>query len=59
MKSSTRDNAEGKLHQVKGQVKEAVGKLVGDADLKAEGKIENAAGKAQEKVGQIKKVLNK
>ena len=59
MKSSTRDNAEGKLHQAKGQMKVAVGKLAGDADLKAEGKIENAAGKAQEKVGQIKKVLNK
>lgn len=59
MKSSTRDKAEGKLHQAKGKIKDAVGGLTGDADLQAEGKIEHAAGKGQEKVGQIKKVLNK
>jgi uncharacterized protein YjbJ (UPF0337 family) len=58
MKSSTRDNAEGKLHQAKGRIKEAVGSLVGDRDLKAEGKNEYSAGKAQEKIGQIKKVMD-
>ena len=45
MKSSTRDNAEGKMHQAKGRIKEAVGSLVGDRDLKAEGKDENLGGK--------------
>lgn len=59
MKSSARDDAEGKLHQAKGKVKEAVGDLVGDRDLKAEGKKENLAGKVQEKVGQVKKVIGK
>lgn len=59
MKSSIRDNIEGKLHQVKGQLKEAVGNLANDKPLKAEGKAENVAGQAQEKIGQIKKVVNK
>lgn len=59
MKSSVRDNAEGKLHQAKGTIKETVGKILGDADLKAEGKDEHLHGKAQEKLGQIKKVVDK
>ena len=59
MKSSTQDNAEGKMHQVKGAIKEAVGKIVGNRDLEAEGKDENLNGKVQEKIGQIKKVLDK
>lgn len=59
MKSSTRDNAEGKLHQAKGRIKEAIGNIAGDRDLKAEGKAENFDGKAQEKLGQIKKVVGK
>jgi uncharacterized protein YjbJ (UPF0337 family) len=29
MKSSTKDNAEGKMHQAKGKIKETVGKVVG------------------------------
>ena len=59
MKSSTRDNAEGKMHQVKGKIKEVVGNLVGDRDLKSEGKVEELGGKVQEKVGEVKKVLDK
>ena len=59
MKSSTQDNAEGTLHKVKGKVKEAVGKIVGNADLETEGKIEKIGGKIQEKRGQIKKALGK
>ncbi len=59
MKSSTKDNAEGKMRQVNGKVKEAVGKIVGNRDLEAEGKVENLNGKVQEKVGEVKKVLGK
>jgi uncharacterized protein YjbJ (UPF0337 family) len=59
MKSSTRDNAEGKMHQVKGKVKETVGRVVKDRDLEAEGIVENIGGKAQEKIGEIKKVAGK
>ena len=59
MKSSTRDEAEGKLHQVKGKIKEIAGKVVMDPDLEAEGQDEILVGKAQEKIGQIEKVVGK
>ncbi|RJP79602.1 MAG: CsbD family protein [Desulfobacteraceae bacterium] len=58
MKSSTRDNVEGKLHQAKGKIKESVGKLFKNRDLEAEGTVENLDGKVQEKVGQLKKVVD-
>lgn len=59
MKSSTKDNAEGKMHQVKGAVKESVGKMVGNRDLEEEGLAEKIGGKVQGTVGQIKKNLGK
>ena len=59
MKSSARDNAEGKMHQAKGNIKKVVGKIVGNRDLKAEGEDENLEGKVQEKVGQVKKVIGR
>jgi uncharacterized protein YjbJ (UPF0337 family) len=59
MKSSTRDNVEGKMHQVKGKLKEAAGIIIGNDDLEAEGKGEKIEGQVQEKLGQIKKVLDK
>ena len=59
MKSSTRDAAEGKLHQLKGKIKEIAGIVIMTPDLEAEGKDESFAGKAQEKIGQIKKVVGK
>ena len=59
MKSSTRDDAEGKLHQAKGTIKESVGKMVGNRKLQAEGEDEHLQGKVQEKVGQVKKVVGK
>jgi len=59
MKSSTKDNAAGKMHQVKGKVKEVVGKIVGNHDLEAEGKGEKIHGKIQEKLGQAEKVIGK
>jgi uncharacterized protein YjbJ (UPF0337 family) len=59
MKSSIRDKAEGALHQVKGSVKEAAGKLSNNRKLEAAGTVEKVAGKVQTKVGQVKKVLGK
>ncbi len=59
MKSSTKDKAEGKMHQAKGKIKEVVGEMVGNRDLEAEGKAENIEGKVQEKIGEVKKVLGK
>ena len=57
MKSSTKDQAEGTFHEVKGKVKEIVGELSDNPDLEAEGIGEKIAGKVQKKIGQVKKVL--
>jgi uncharacterized protein YjbJ (UPF0337 family) len=57
MKPSTRNQAKGELHAIKGKAKEAVGRLTNDPDLEAEGTIEKTRGKLQKKVGQIGKVF--
>ena len=59
MKNSTQDQAEGKFHQAKGAVKEALGKLSDNQALENEGKDETVAGKVQDKIGQVEKVLGK
>ena len=59
MKSSTRDHAQGKFHQVKGKLKEIDGKLSDNPKLEAEGTGEKIVGLVQEKIGQIKKVFGK
>ena len=59
MKSSTTDQVEGKVHEVKGAVKEAVGKAAGRPDVQDEGTAERITGTVQKKVGQIKKVFEK
>ena len=58
MKSSTKDNIEGKMHLVKGKIKEVVGKVVKNSELEAEGKVENLEGKVQEKISQLKKIAD-
>jgi len=57
MKTSTRDQVEGKLHEVTGSIKEIAGKLSDNPKLEGEGAGEKIAGKVQGKVGQIEKVL--
>ena len=59
MKSSTRDQVEGKYHQLKGKIKETAGKLSDNPKLEAKGTGENIAGKVQEKIGQVNRVLGK
>ena len=59
MNPSTTDQIEGKLHLVKGKVKKAVGQVIKNPDLTAEGQAEQVAGAVQEKVGQIEKVFEK
>jgi uncharacterized protein YjbJ (UPF0337 family) len=59
MKPSTENEIAGKVHQVKGNIKEKVGQLTNDPDLEAEGIGEKIGGKVQEKIGQVKKVLGK
>src|SRR5271166_3271019 len=49
-----KDRVVGAAHQVKGAVKEAVGKVTGDAKTQTEGAAERAAGKVQNAVGGAK-----
>jgi uncharacterized protein YjbJ (UPF0337 family) len=59
MKPSTKDQVEGKLHEIKGKVKEKAGQITDNPKLEAEGQGEKLAGKIQKKVGQIEKVFEK
>lgn len=59
MKSSTKNQAEGTLHKVKGGIKELAGKAVMNAELEGAGKDEKRSGKIQQKVGEIQKVAGK
>jgi hypothetical protein len=59
MSQSTNDQVEGKLHEVKGAVKEKVGHAIGNPDLESEGQGEKIAGTVQKKVGEIEKVFEK
>jgi uncharacterized protein YjbJ (UPF0337 family) len=51
------DRIIGSAKQIKGTIKEAVGKAIGDAKLQVDGKADQAAGKAQNMVGTIKDSL--
>jgi uncharacterized protein YjbJ (UPF0337 family) len=57
MTDSTEDQVEGKMHELKGAAKQALGKATGNPDLETEGQAEKIGGKVQKKVGQIEKVL--
>lgn len=59
MKHSTKNQSEGKLHAVKGKIKEIAGKLIDDPELETEGVGEKIAGKVQEKIGEVEKVVEK
>jgi len=49
-----KDRVQGSAHQAKGAIKEAAGKITGDAKLQGEGKAEKAAGKVQNAIGGAK-----
>jgi uncharacterized protein YjbJ (UPF0337 family) len=57
MKQSTKDQAAGKFHEVKGKVKEKLGRAGNDPNLEAEGSDEKATRKVQKKIGEVEKVL--
>jgi uncharacterized protein YjbJ (UPF0337 family) len=57
MKNSTKDQAEGKLHEVKGKVKEKVGRTTNNPRLQDEGTDEKLGGKIQKKIGEVEKVF--
>jgi len=57
MKPSTQDRTEGKLHEVKGKVKEKVGKVTNDPDLEVSGEAEKNVGKVQNWIGRAEKAV--
>ena len=57
MKRSIKDKATGRLHEVKGGVKEKVRRATNYPRLVAEGQVEKIGGKVQKKIGQVEKTL--
>jgi uncharacterized protein YjbJ (UPF0337 family) len=57
MKPSTDDKTTGKIHEVKGTIKEKVGELTRNPDLEADGRAEKNAGKVQNWVGKVEKAV--
>lgn len=49
-----KDRIEGAGKQMKGAVKDAAGKVIGDRKLQAEGKADKVVGKVQSEVGKAK-----
>jgi uncharacterized protein YjbJ (UPF0337 family) len=56
-KMMDKDRIEGSANQAKGTIKQAAGKLTGDAKLKAEGAADKANGKLQNAIGGTKDAL--
>lgn len=59
MRPSANDEIAGKVHEVKGKIKQKVGQVTNDSGLEAEGVLENIGGKIQKKIGQVQKAVNK
>ena len=59
MNPSTKDQIQGKFHEVKGKAKQAAGQVTDNPKLESEGQGEKLAGKLQKKVGQVEKVFEK
>lgn len=54
-----KDRIKGTAHEVKGAVKEAVGKVTGNKSVELEGKAEKTAGALERKVGEAKDAVRK
>lgn len=49
-----KDQVKGRVEEAKGKIKEVAGKLVGNKELEAKGKIQGIVGEAQAKFGDVK-----
>ena len=59
MKTSTQNEIAGKVHEVKGKIKEKAGELANDPDAEGEGISERVAGIVQKKLGQVQRIFEK
>lgn len=57
MKPSTQDQSAGKLHELKGAVRQKVGELTKNRKLEINGMAEKNAGKVQNVIGKIEKAV--
>lgn len=57
MKPSTKDRVEAKLHEVKGTIKEEVGKVTNHPNLEVSGRAERSAGKVQAWVSRVERAV--
>jgi len=59
MNDDLKREIKGKVDNIKGRVKEAIGALSGNKETQAEGTVERVAGAANEKVGEAERKVNK
>jgi uncharacterized protein YjbJ (UPF0337 family) len=59
MNPGTENKIDGKIHEVKGIVKEKIGQVTSNPTLEGEGIAERVVGKIQEKIGQIQEEADK
>ena len=59
MRDSTKNRVEGTFHEMKGNVKAAVGKTFNSPKVAIEGHAERIAGKIQEKFGKVEKIIGR
>lgn len=52
-----KDRVIGSVKEIKGAVKQVVGKAVGDAKLESDGKVDKIEGKVQNAIGGLKDTL--
>jgi uncharacterized protein YjbJ (UPF0337 family) len=57
MKPSTDDKTAGKLHEVKGAIKQKAGELTNSPNMEADGRVEKNTGKVQNFVGKVEKAV--
>ena len=53
--SMNKDQVKGRVNEAEGKIKEVAGKLVGNENLEAKGKVQKELGKAQARFGDVKK----
>jgi uncharacterized protein YjbJ (UPF0337 family) len=53
--SINKDQVKGRVNEAEGKIKEVAGKLVGNENLEAKGKVQKDLGKAQARYGDVKK----
>jgi uncharacterized protein YjbJ (UPF0337 family) len=59
MKDDLKRDIKGKVDNIKGRVKEAIGALSGNKEAQAEGTVERTAGAANEKAAEVERKVGK